>query len=60
MEPMEVYKWSVCNGSKASKPLDRFISCEKYEDKLNNNWKNILSENYEDQLVIGNFIEKKT
>ena len=46
--------------SKESETMDHFISCEEYEDKLNYNWKNILSDNYEDQLVIGNFIEKKT
>ena len=45
--------------SKASETMDHFISCEKYEDKLNKNWKNILSDNFEDQLVIGNFIEKR-
>ena len=38
--------------------MDHFISCERYDDRLNKNWTNILSENYEDHLVIGSFIEK--
>ena len=45
--------------SKAGETMDHFISCEKYEDRLNNNWKTILSDNYEEQLVIGSFIEKR-
>ena len=45
--------------SKASDTMDHLISCEKYEDKLNKKWKNILSDNFEDQILIENFIEKR-
>ena len=41
--------------SKPSKTMDHLISCGKYEDRPNN----ILSDNYEDRLVTGSFIEKR-
>ena len=38
---------------------EHFVSCDEYEDTLNGNWKNMVSKNIEEKLIIGKLIEKR-
>ena len=39
--------------------MEHFVSCDLYENKLDIDWRNILCDNLEEQIIIGKFIEKR-
>ena len=44
---------------KTSETMEHFVSCDLYEDTLNIDWNFFLSDNLEEQVIIGKFIEKR-
>ena len=44
---------------KDSETMDHFVSCEEYEETISIDWRNILSENLEEQITIGKYVEKR-